>query len=217
MVMKNKSIGIWLAVMLTAMIAGCYSLPNNAGKSPKQAEFVNTTLAQLLSNIDPWCNPHSANSTFADENWTRLVNIAVQIQTNRPENVCKFLREYQSNRRQDSEQVDMDDSKVYLLMRVVFDLPEHAKTNRVAFGNWVTMRTEINGDGTINHAWPITWNHGKPKVVSRCFGIQGFGRYDAAAEFNYFRKNYPYRDLGTKGLASRKKTTTPNAPASTPQ
>jgi ATP/maltotriose-dependent transcriptional regulator MalT len=101
-----------------------------------------------------------------------------------------------------------NDTKLYLLMRLVFDLPEAvpASTNQIVVfgywsGRWLKENGEINSDGTFNRAWPIRWNHGHPNLLAGWVGLEGVNtRYDAAAEFSYCLTNYPMRDLKRFGM-----------------
>lgn len=116
-----------------------------------------------------------------------------------PKSVCKTFRKYQQDQVVDSMDETRNDSKLYLLIRVVFYLPEHAPKEEKwsYFGHWLRFQTEYNSDGTINQAWPIMWNKGNPCLISGCLGIQGFGRYSAADEFLYLRNKCLFRDLSS--------------------
>jgi hypothetical protein len=154
------------------------------------------SLAEALLKVDPWPD-HSTN--YSEANWKQLISVTGRIQRSDYRTVSEALRTYQSEQVSNSVQEIHDDSKLYLLMRVVFELPERAPNDAAwsSFGHWLTMKTEYNNDGTINRAWPIAWNHGNPCLVSGCLGIQGFGRYDAAKEFLYFRSKCAFRDLSS--------------------
>jgi len=157
------------------------------------------SLAEALLKVDPWPD---RSTNYSEANWKALVSIAKLIQRSDPRTVSEALQKYQTEQVSNSVQEIHNDSKLYLLMRVVFELPEHASNdaNWSSFGCWLTMKTEYNNDGTINRAWPIAWNHGNPCLVSGCLGIQGFGRYGrygAADEFLYFRSKCAFRDLSS--------------------
>jgi hypothetical protein len=126
----------------------------------------------------------------------RLLILTAQfIQKCRPKSVEQALFEYQSI--QELDQEVRSDGKIYLLLRVTFVLPENASTDEwTMFGGWATMNTERNEDGTVNLAWPLTWNKGNPRLISGFTALQGFdARYKAAAEYKYFSGKYPFRDL----------------------
>ena len=64
------------------------------------------------------------------------------------------------------------------------------------------MRTDINADGSVNLAWPLSWRGGKPVLVSGFIGVQG-RRLDAGSEYHYFRSRYELRKLPGKGSPIR--------------
>ena len=156
----------------------------------------NTTLAGMLLTVDPWT---SASTNYSETNWEHLVVIARLIQKSDSESVCRTLRKYQQDQVTHSMDEILNDSKLYLLIRVVFDLPEHDPNERKwsYFGGWLAARTDYNSDGTRNRAWPITWDKGNPRLISGCLGIQGFERYSAVDEFLYFRSKCLFRDLSS--------------------
>ena len=155
-------------------------------------------LEKALAEIDPWPN---WSTNYSRTNWIRLVAMAKVLQQSSPEMVEAALSNYQSQRSNlMDESVIRDDGKLYLLMRVLFDLPESAPMGNGAryFAGWISQRTEVNSDGTVNLAWPITWNRGHPELISGCIGLQGINaRYQAAAEYDYFYHKYKMRDLST--------------------
>src|SRR5205823_3845724 len=119
-----------------------------------------------------------------------------KLQDCEPDSVEEALRSYQAA----SERVQSrDDSKLLLLLRVAFELPESVRPGgrqgfSPSFGGWFTDRTQINEDGTTNLAWPILWRKGSPVLVTRFQGFQG-PRHDAGGEYRYFLQNYPLRRL----------------------
>jgi hypothetical protein len=156
----------------------------------------NKSLAEALLKVDPWPD---RSTNYSKASWKQLVSIAGLIQRSDPRTVSEALRKYRSDQVDNSIQEIRNDSKLYLLMRVAFELPERAPNDPTwtSFGRWLTMKTEYNNDGTINRAWPITWNHGDPSLISGCLGLRGIGRYDAAKEFLYFRSKCAFRNLSS--------------------
>jgi len=106
-----------------------------------------------------------------------------------------------------SEKKIEDDGKLLLLMRTVFDLPERAPVGqKVNFFGWTipaknvsngkVIYSDENRDGTINIAWPIVWNGGKPKLLSGETSLQGVvDVYNVLGEYKYFRARYTMRNL----------------------
>jgi len=152
-------------------------------------------LAQRLGLIEAWPG-HS--TVYSKNNWDQLISLAKIVQRCDPESVQNVFSSYQKSYADDLMVEPFNDSKLYLLMRVTFELPERVDfpDARVQGGGWVSNATEYNKDGTVNLAWPISWNNGNPKLISGFIGIQGMSnRYDAAAEYRGLYEAFPRRNL----------------------
>ena len=91
-------------------------------------------------------------------------------------------------------EAEQDETRLFLLQRVVFDLPESApESERRPFKGWVNWPAP-GLDGTVSIAWPISWSGGRPALVDPYVGSEG-RPYDAAAEYRHFRENYSLRAL----------------------
>src|SRR4030095_6367121 len=92
------------------------------------------------------------------------------------------------------ELLAVEQGKVFLLLRVIFDLPEHAEAGRkFSFADWTRARTDENSDGTVNLAWPISFASGTPRLVA---GREGnAGSYSPRNEYTFLRYQFPMRDL----------------------
>jgi hypothetical protein len=205
---------------------GCFS---HAADSTQHV-LTSRELAELMAQVEPWLDVQSAPSTnYSEAGWLRLISVARIIQKSDAHSVEQALHEYQvsyvaylpsppfmSNsqalerqkvQKEKSELELQNDSKLLLLMRVVFELPERkAWVQGVGFGawfspgaTWISQGADYNPDGTLNFAWPITWNDGNPRMVGWRQGPGGISvkeRYRAAEDYQYFRKKYSLRDLG---------------------
>jgi hypothetical protein len=153
-------------------------------------------LEKLLDEISPW---PAVSDGYPRRSWSRLVSAARIVQTNEPEAVARALRKQQLAGKPIAEfkyaglKRTLDDSKLFLLMRVVFEIPDSAPSSvesTPGFGNWTKPATPENP------AWPIRWNNGKPEFVSPYRGVDNNReRYDAAKEYRYFQKTCRPRDL----------------------
>ena len=156
-----------------------------------QRQTVQRKLDALLNDIDPWPGhkvllPHPI--VYSHASWTALVSAAKILQESDPQFAEQMLRDYQQ-----SHDHCQDDSKLLLLMRVTFDLPETKPLEQfVGFGGWRDWSGSDNM--TTNAAWPISWNSGNPTLVVGFTLFQG-ARYDTGAEFRYFVSKYPMRNL----------------------
>jgi hypothetical protein len=138
---------------------------------------------------------------YRPEHWAALVLAAKAVQDSDPNSVERALAAWQENRAEGLPHTTQVETKVYLLMRVVFDLPERAPArDRYGFGGWLhDMPTEeppVNPDGTVNLAWPVSWRSGDPRLVAGFQGLEG-QPYDAVAEYRYLNARYKPRDLSS--------------------
>jgi hypothetical protein len=95
-------------------------------------------------------------------------------------------------------------SRLYLLLRVVFDLPSnHPRAKAKIFGGW--LHPSIGEETTsFNLSWPVRVEtvELKPDAkqmstrelmkIARFLGYFGKG-YEAIGEYEYFAKNFPFR------------------------
>jgi len=174
-------------VVLVSILVSCaqYMVPHS---------FSEQELSARLKEIEPW---PEASTNYDDLNWQRLESLARVMQTASPKAIVTMLYKYQQAGTDTPEETAAD-SKLYLLLRVVFDLPERSRASgtRNVFGGWVTMKEQFNEDGSENRAWPVIWNHGRPYLVSGFYGIQGINaRYRAVEEYEYFRRHFKLRNL----------------------
>lgn len=178
---------------LTAQIQKGQPAPFALGSGPLNGK----SLEEALLKVDPW--PGGDSTNYSEANWKQLCFIAGVIQKADPRTVSSALREYQAAKTGSSPEQEDYDSKPFLLMRIVFDLPERASEDPhwSSIGHWTTMRTELNDDGTINRAWPIVWNNGNPRLVVGDVGTQSFYRYSADAEFLFYKDKFRFRDLSS--------------------
>ncbi len=87
-------------------------------------------------------------------------------------------------------------SKVYLLLRALYNLPQNASRDMVkVFGGWIHPSIENPGSG-FNLSWPVTATGSGPSAQILVTGqFDGYlGRaYDAPGELLYFNGNFPRR------------------------
>jgi len=159
-------------------------------------------LKTLTDSIVSWSEVEPSSMSSTD--WSNLVVVAKAIQASEPKSVEKALHLYQLGGEDESNfyaSSRSDDSKLFLLVRVVFILPESVSERDFHFfAGWVGGFGLYNADGSMNQSWPVKWNNGRPKLIAPYGGIQGINaRYDASAEYSFFREKYQMRDLSTFG------------------
>ena len=125
-----------------------------------------------------------------------LVNTARQVQnTTSPAALYNSLVIYENTFAGTSEYVDQM-SKVYLLLRVMYQLPQEMNSsNAVTFGGWI--HPSVGNGNTYNMSWPVSITQSQSGLMVNIQNSMGFlGRgYNAAAELNYFNSNFPKRNL----------------------
>ncbi|MEP7238479.1 MAG: hypothetical protein ABI685_11460, partial [Ferruginibacter sp.] len=123
------------------------------------------------------------------------LNTARQVQnTTTPSSLRNSLLIYENACRGTTEYVE-NMSKAYLLLRVLYQLPQEMSSNNAkTFGGWIHPST---GKSNFNMAWPVSVNQTPSGITINVENYQGFlGRgYDAAAELDYFNSNFPKRNL----------------------
>jgi len=143
---------------------------------------------EALDSLPPW----SHDEPFSDEDWAKYVEAARQVQEADPETITAVLDAF--IKRAASEECYENESKPFLLMRLVFDLPEAApERERFSFKGWANWPAP-DSRGYVSLAWPLSWRSGRPEVVAAYAGSAGRS-YAASEEYRYLRERFPYRDL----------------------
>jgi hypothetical protein len=147
-------------------------------------------LIKRLHSLAPWQN----QVEFTADEWERYIELARLVQATDPDTVEAALDEFV---RQVSQQPFTEyegDSKPFILMRVVFELPERASADeRRSFKGWVNW-PDADANNQVNLSWPVSWAGGSPKLISTYEGFEGLP-YAAGMEYRHFLQNYPYRKL----------------------
>jgi hypothetical protein len=147
-----------------------------------------TSLADTLGELVPWT---SAND-LSPQAWDRYVAAARAVQRAAPAEVERAIQDVLATG-SDAREGD-DETRVFLLLRVVFDLPERAPADeRRSYKGWVNWPAP-DGDGCVSLAWPIAWRDGRPALVAGYEGSEG-PRYAAVAEYRHLLDRYAFRDL----------------------
>jgi hypothetical protein len=199
----NASVVLCIIAIL-CLASGCYT-----ARSTSSTGLDPSKLAALLAQVDPW---PGTQTNYSADSWTRLILAAEVVQDSRPQDVETAFYDYQLEGCIDGEfqvcpyRKTEEDTKLFLLLRVVFDIPEAVSNHgqQVTFfgpwvGRWMPPNGEISSDGhTINLCWPLKWQSGYPVLVSGWKAIQGVdARYNAKTEYRFLRHRYRMRDLST--------------------
>jgi len=147
-------------------------------------------LKTLLGSLRSW----SQRDAFTRDDWEAYRKVAKIVQETDPHIVEEALNQFVRDAVQEPFTGYESESKPFLLMRVVFDLPEVSpQQSRLLFKGWVNW-PQPDVQGNVSLAWPLSWQGGGGEMVAPYQGSEG-KPYDAAAEYRYFRSNFPYRRL----------------------
>ena len=153
-------------------------------------------LDRLFDSLRAW----SQRDSFSAGDWENYIRVAKIVQETDPSIVEAALDRFIRAAVREPFEGQTSESKPFLLMRVVFDLPESApEQSRLSFKGW-TNWPRADAQDNVSLAWPISFRRGKPELVASYEGSEG-KPYEAAAEYRYLRDHFPYRrfaDLGVK-------------------
>jgi hypothetical protein len=148
-------------------------------------------LVTRLHSLPTWPAHHELD----DQGWARLVEAAKVVQATDPAVVESALDRFVLETLEELYAGAESESKAFLLLRVVFELPESAPvSDRRSFKGW-TNWPEPGPDGTVSLSWPVSWRSGWPRLVAPYEGSMG-PPYDAGGEYRELRSRFPYRQLG---------------------
>ena len=157
----------------------------------EQTVYTKWKLKRQIQKIEPW----TASTNYSTGGWEQLVKTAKAFQNTTPKVAADTLNDYLRRYARNPNQLPAEQGKVFLLLRIVFELPASAPVGqRLTFASWTRGRSDLNKDGTINLSWPLSWDQGKPRLVAGCEGTAGSG-YSAGDEFASLRYKFKYRDL----------------------
>lgn len=181
----------FLLVCAILLLAGCYN-PN-----PGSRETGKEALLRLIKEIEPW----GVTTNYSQAHWERLIATARIAQRANPSTMKAALALFENQNKQNFKGLYEEDSKPYILIRMMYELPQFAPIDeRFAFKGWNPRRININPDGTINLSWPIVWLNNSPHFVAPCRGSSG-PPYKPEYEYEYVRALYPQRNLDKVSLA----------------
>jgi len=145
----------------------------------------------LLGSLRAW----SQRDSFTEADWKNYMKVAEVAQKIDPQEVEAALDRFVKGATLEPFAGYESESKPFLLMRVMFDLPEVvSQQSRLIFKGWVNW-PQPDSQGNVSMAWPLSWRSGRPELVAAYEGSEG-KPYSAAAEYRYLRQHFPYRRLG---------------------
>jgi hypothetical protein len=141
-----------------------------------------------FASLAPWTQP----AKFSDADWENYIRVARQVQNADPKTVESALEAFMQSAFNEQFKGYESESKPFLLMRVVFQLPEAApEKERRSFKGWENW-PPADANGNVNLSWPVSWRTGRPELLDSYQGSMG-EPYAAADEYRYLLSRYPYR------------------------
>jgi hypothetical protein len=173
---------IVIAAALT--LAGCAShRPNGIASADDSVDP--KELAAAIQQLPPW--PYRGQSEATD--LSKYLVVAAVAQRSTDDIFLKALGQYFEM----TDFKDDEDSKVFLLLRVVFDVPEDAPASElVPSKGWVNWPEPV--DGRVSIAWPLSFKGEEVRLVAYSVGSMG-PSYNWPGEYNRFRTKYRFRPL----------------------
>jgi hypothetical protein len=204
--------------------------PAEREQSKRRAREVDALVRQIRS-LEPW-----SSMEYSRRGWKSLTKLARTIQRTdpgtvelalikymelTPEIVWRRLEKWKRQKQVVPYPHHDEESKPFLLLRPVFDLPEAAlQSESFSFKGWnhygldryheasrqpprdTINFTELDKDyGGVNLAWPITFRFGQPRLVDGNAGASG-PPYFPSKEYRYMLERFKYRYLDTVGQST---------------
>ena len=200
--MKCTDVLSWSLVFWT--LCGCRPHSNDAASSRSEniqhLQGTNLTVEQLrtlIHFVKPWTTSGSETGCYTRSDWDRITNIAKQFQIAGDQRAAEAFGKFESQITNNFQIDYFEDSKAFLLIRVIFDLPEHADQKERMGSGWLTLSLDLNSDGSVNLSWPIQWNGGNPSLFSKLPILYRGSSYDPKSEYLYCSTHFKKRDLFT--------------------
>ena len=151
----------------------------------------NKSLADQFHSLKPW----TKKDGFTKNDWDHYIKIAGNVQNSEPEVIKSAMEAFrQEVMKEDFNGQYESESKLFILLRVVFDLPEKAPANqRLSFKGWINW-PEPDENGKVNLSWPVSWKGGSPALIAGYEGSVG-EIYDAWSEYKHFSQNFKFRNF----------------------
>jgi hypothetical protein len=148
-------------------------------------------LAKQFKQLEPW----KQSADYSAAGWTTATQVALTVQSAKPEVIEQALEKWAAEIKDEPFNGDFEaESGVFILMRVVFELPEEADPEKAfSFKGWTNSDERLK-NGRVNLAWPVTWAGGNPRLVARYEGSQG-KPYAALEEYRFMRQRFAFRKL----------------------
>jgi hypothetical protein len=181
--------------------AGVQSRTPEISTATQRQPLSRSEIMRLISTTKPYpavldCEP------YGHDNWSRAISLAYMLQQAPPNVVSLAFRDYvvhTATAYDESTDSMLEWSKIHLLLRVMFELPDDENVERYWEMGW-----RNGGFGfadlyslaalPLTPATPVQWKNDYPELaggIANYFGAD----YRAADEYEFFLQRFPFRDL----------------------
>jgi hypothetical protein len=179
----------------------CFGCSVNKGNQSKSTSNFNngqtskhywTTkeLERLILTVQPWTD----SEAYQSYDWRSLIRVADVFQTADNAQVIQAFVQFDSDNETNYCGNYLNNSRAYLLLRVIFNIPENGARSERSLDGWIRFDTDLNQDGTANLDWPISWKSGEPVLITRWIGYNGIP-YRTKDDYIRLKNIYKNRDL----------------------
>jgi hypothetical protein len=160
----------------------------SAARRRQEAQY----LASRIHRLRPW----GSRPVYPAQDWDAQIAVARLVQRTDPKIVEEALVLFSSQAWAHKSYMNcpapVELSKVQLLMRIVFRLPEHDTNPNDSRLDGMQGLPPTDSVGPVNVDWPLSWRCGRPHLVSGCQPSYGI-LYDPVSDYRYLRAHFPLR------------------------
>jgi hypothetical protein len=177
---------IWLFALAGCYYGGADSQRHRelSFREPFEAEKQTPAqLAQRIASIAPW----SSYVAYSQADWDKILDVANELNQSNSDSVRAALSIFSGQAAQVDATHYLEISKAFILIRVMFRLPESEIR-----GNWARGGGWIADQSSKGPGWPVVWRRGRPKLASPFLAYDGIA-YDPVSDYEQIRKTYRKR------------------------
>lgn len=191
---ETRSCALYLralaACVLMVGLSVLLAIPQLLGSDDVESANPEVGLKEALKRLPEWRWDHPDLTRPEQE---LLCETALRAQKCKTQDLTAILRNFDSSTQRGEGWAT---GKTFLLLRVVFELPNDGVSRDRAFGGWIGDPPQVR-NGRSNPMWPIRWQDDLPHLMARYEGYAG-APYNSAAEYVRFKDAYRFRALGAK-------------------
>lgn len=170
-------------------LAGCGAGARSKVAPLDQGERGSSDLMALLGELPSWCD-----HVYGSAEFDLLEDIGEEAAAYTLDEIRDVLVRFEAD---DYHRDPRASSKMYVFMRVLFDLPRSMPVREAPVGRGMFLGHPVFVDGDEDAyavGWPVEWANGEITHVALCHGVKAQGVvYRAVEEFDAFRQRFGRR------------------------